>query len=46
MKRWILFLIPRTLWDAVEFGTVALMVVVLIIVIVALTNLIATWCPR
>jgi hypothetical protein len=46
MKRRLLLLIPRTLSDAVEFGTVALLVVVLIIVIVALTNLTATWCPR
>jgi len=42
MKRWMLFLIPRTLWD-----TVAIVIVVLVVVvIVGLTTLTATWCPR
>jgi hypothetical protein len=42
MKRWMVLLLPHTLWDAVAM----IVVVLIMVVIVALTTLTTTWCPR
>ena len=42
MKRWMLFLTPRSPWDAVAI----VVVVLIVVIIVALTTLTAMWCPR